>query len=133
MARDSGFDAEPVIGPAIGRTRWHRPGMTKRQTPPSGPCQSRPERVAKALFRDVPNMFSDACGLLSPGCAAKNAPVAQLDRALDYESRGQEFESLRARHLTYRNDLQIFIVRVLAVISRMLQIIQNGPCIRLRR
>jgi hypothetical protein len=30
---------------------------------------------------------------------AKNAPVAQLDRALDYESRGQEFESLRARHL----------------------------------
>src|SRR3978361_1179190 len=34
---------------------------------------------------------------ISPGCAAKNAPVAQLDRALDYESRGQEFESLRAR------------------------------------
>jgi hypothetical protein len=29
---------------------------------------------------------------------ATNAPVAQLDRALDYESRGQEFESLRARH-----------------------------------
>jgi hypothetical protein len=28
----------------------------------------------------------------------ENAPVAQLDRALDYESRGQEFESLRARH-----------------------------------
>src|SRR3954464_11066256 len=31
---------------------------------------------------------------------AKHAPVAQLDRALDYESRGQEFESLRARHNT---------------------------------
>ena len=28
------------------------------------------------------------------------APVAQLDRALDYESRGREFESLRARHKT---------------------------------
>ena len=27
-----------------------------------------------------------------------NALVAQLDRALDYESRGQEFESSRARH-----------------------------------
>jgi hypothetical protein len=27
------------------------------------------------------------------------APVAQLDRALDYESRGREFESLRARQL----------------------------------
>jgi hypothetical protein len=36
---------------------------------------------------------------------AKNAPVAQLDRALDYESRGQEFESLRARHfVTTQND-----------------------------
>src|SRR4029079_6047887 len=29
---------------------------------------------------------------------AKNAPVAQLDRAPDYESGGQECESLRARH-----------------------------------
>jgi hypothetical protein len=28
----------------------------------------------------------------------RQAPVAQLDRALDYESRGREFESLRARH-----------------------------------
>ena len=27
-SRDSGLDAEPVIGPARGRTRWHRPGMT---------------------------------------------------------------------------------------------------------
>ena len=27
-----------------------------------------------------------------------NALVAQLDRALDYESRGREFESSRARH-----------------------------------
>ena len=26
------------------------------------------------------------------------APVAQLDRVLDYESRGQRFESSRARH-----------------------------------
>ena len=28
---------------------------------------------------------------------SENAPVAQLDRAPDYESGGQEFESLRAR------------------------------------
>jgi len=27
-SRDSGFDAEPVIGPRVARTRWHRPGMT---------------------------------------------------------------------------------------------------------
>src|SRR5262249_19468424 len=31
---------------------------------------------------------------------AQDAPVAQLDRAPDYESGGQDFESLRARHLT---------------------------------
>lgn len=31
--------------------------------------------------------------------ASRQAPVAQLDRASDYESEGQEFESLRARHL----------------------------------
>src|SRR5512140_1674332 len=65
-------------------------------TPP-GPCQSGPERVAKALFRDLPNMFRMHAGR-RPRMRAKNAPVAQLDRALDYESRGQEFESLRARH-----------------------------------
>jgi hypothetical protein len=40
-----------------------------------------------------------------PGSAAQNrqrhqAPVAQLDRAPDYESGGQEFESLRARHFS---------------------------------
>src|SRR6266852_1518107 len=29
-SRDSGFDAEPVIGPRFARTRWHRPGMTRR-------------------------------------------------------------------------------------------------------
>jgi hypothetical protein len=28
--RDSGFDAEPVIGLRFARTRWHRPGMTDR-------------------------------------------------------------------------------------------------------
>src|SRR5580658_5021647 len=32
--------------------------------------------------------------------ARRAAPVAQLDRAPDYESGGQEFESLRARHLS---------------------------------
>ena len=35
----------------------------------------------------------------APDEAPQDAPVAQLDRALDYESRGQRFESFRARHL----------------------------------
>ena len=28
VVMDSGLAAEPVIGPAEGRTRWRRPGMT---------------------------------------------------------------------------------------------------------
>jgi hypothetical protein len=34
--------------------------------------------------------------------ARLNAPVAQLDRVLGYEPRGQEFESLRAYHIKQR-------------------------------
>src|SRR6266849_2659273 len=54
-----------------------------------------------ARFRDLSHvcrMQAASAGLNAPRTPAKNAPVAQLDRALDYESRGQEFESLRARH-----------------------------------
>src|SRR6266852_3004049 len=55
-----------------------------------------------ALSRPLKMFSQNACGIGGP-CAprrpAKNAPVAQLDRALDYESRGQEFESLRARQI----------------------------------
>src|ERR1035437_6342839 len=72
------------------------------QTLPSGPCQARPEPVAMARFRDLQKMFSDCMRhrrALRPEMSAKNPPVAQLDRGLNYESRGQEFESLRARHL----------------------------------
>jgi hypothetical protein len=53
-----------------------------------------------ARFRDLSHvcrMHAASAGLGAPRRPAKNAPVAQLDRALDYESRGQEFESLRAR------------------------------------
>ena len=41
-----------------------------------------------------------------------NALVAQLDRALDYESRGQEFESSRARHRS--NDTRPCFVTVMS-------------------
>src|SRR5712672_1574110 len=67
----------------------------------SGPCQAPPEPVAMARFRDLSHvcrMHAASAGLAPLEGLAKNAPVAQLDRALDYESRGQEFESLRARH-----------------------------------
>ena len=52
-----------------------------------------PATSARPLFASIcfANMIS---AMIAP-----RAPVAQLDRALDYESRGQEFESLRARQL----------------------------------
>jgi hypothetical protein len=43
-----------------------------------------------------PDSYAPARPGIAPGTG--NAPVAQLDRAPDYESGGQEFESLRARH-----------------------------------
>jgi hypothetical protein len=54
-----------------------------------------------ARFRDlcVFRLHAASVGLAPLEGLAKNAPVAQLDRALDYESRGQEFESLRARQI----------------------------------
>ena len=59
-----------------------------------------------ARFRDLSHvcrMHVASAGLSAPRRPAKNAPVAQLDRALGYESRGQEFESLRARQKTLDN------------------------------
>ena len=44
---------------------------------------------------------------------AKDALVAQLDRAFDYESKGREFESLRARHyLPIYSDGYQFLISV---------------------
>jgi hypothetical protein len=57
-----------------------------------------------ARFRDLQKMYPECMRqlwALRPEMPAKNAPVAQLDRAPDYESGGQEFESLRARHLQF--------------------------------
>jgi hypothetical protein len=53
-----------------------------------------------ARFRDLQKMYPDCTRQSWPWGlnARENAPVAQLDRAPDYESGGQEFESLRARH-----------------------------------
>ncbi len=36
----------------------------------------------------------------NPALSAIYAPVAQLDRVFDYESKGREFESRRAHHFT---------------------------------
>src|SRR5258707_12105772 len=84
------------LQPKIGLFRPYLEG----QAVLSGPCQAPPEPVAMARFRDLSHvcrMHAASAGLAPLEGLAKNAPVAQLDRALDYESRGQEFESLRAR------------------------------------
>jgi hypothetical protein len=41
-----------------------------------------------------------------------NSPVAQLDRAPDYESGGREFESLRARHYLTPSVRNLFGIRL---------------------
>ena len=64
--------------------------------PPGGSlsCQPRTEAIA---MRPQPRLDRHA------RCRRKlDAPVAQLDRAPDYESGGRTFESFRARHFARR-------------------------------
>src|SRR5262249_5519677 len=83
--------------------RWTR-GSSPRVTQPYGravnathkrrrTCQQEPNPIGRSAFPSA----------LPPRehfpRDAQDAPVAQLDRAPDYESGGQEFESLRARQL----------------------------------
>ena len=64
-------------------------------------------------------MGSRNLGLASPATAPYvapcrfhgRAPVAQLDRAPDYESGGQRFESFRARHLSIRENKYLGLFR----------------------
>ena len=68
---------------------------------------ARRARIAQLPSRPAVSMeslaaSSGAASRPSAGADVHDAPVAQLDRAPDYESGGQEFESLRARHLYQR-------------------------------
>ena len=53
-----------------------------------------------ALFRGLYIRWHTASAGVAQKCLAKNAPVAQLDRASDYESEGRTFESFRARQIS---------------------------------
>ena len=59
-----------------------------------------------------------------------DAPLAQLDRALDYESSGQRFESSRARHLFTHN-----IKHLLATVARwmLLREVAGAPGVQVRQ
>ena len=48
----------------------------------------------------------------------KFVPVAQLDRASDYESEGWEFDSLRARQKKKHNLLTFFLLSLLYIVLR---------------
>jgi hypothetical protein len=61
---DSGFDAEPVIGPAIGRTRWHRPGMTFLTSAPRNDREYQ-NRRAPILISSSEKKISLACSTIS--------------------------------------------------------------------
>ena len=74
-----------------------------------GPQEGCSSRVLAALQRrDAPEGLPFQAG---PHRFRAQAPVAQLDRAPDYESGGREFESSPARHLNSRKQ---------TIISRML-------------
>ena len=56
----AGRRPDPLPSPRNDRVK------SRSDAPPRGPCQSGPERVAKALFRDLPNPFSDARRAVEP-------------------------------------------------------------------
>ena len=65
-------------------------------TAASGPCKRVRKPVARALFA-ASKIFGCNRAAQAPYAFRENAPVAQLDRASDYESEGRTFESFRAR------------------------------------
>ena len=72
----------------------------------AGPWMNPDEPVSSLVPSLVPaanlglRNFGSVCKVL----ILRDAPVAQLDRAFDYESKGRTFESCRAHHRV--NDLQ---------------------------
>jgi hypothetical protein len=64
-------------------------------------CGGDPVPVQVRSSAPVMNCRFPQGGRLHP--IMKYVPLAQLDRAFDYESKGREFESLRARHFLDNN------------------------------
>src|SRR3984957_12902649 len=76
-SRDSGFDAEPVIGPRFARTRWHRPGMTNPfHLSPLFAGRGRREAPGEGLSQRVPVLREPLTPTLSPQERGEGAPAA---------------------------------------------------------
>ncbi len=78
---------------------------TDRTDRASPTCHRRAKAIAMARVPRGPYWPA------SSPCDAQLAPVAQLDRAPDYESGGRRFESFRARQILPQNEILIEDVR----------------------
>jgi rhodanese-related sulfurtransferase len=66
---DSGFDAEPVIGPRFARTRWHRPGMT----------ESGVKKMPQTIHRGIKALIDEANAEIETVSATEAIKAAQSD------------------------------------------------------
>src|ERR1700681_3044661 len=72
-SRDSGFDAEPIIGPRVARTRWHRPGITesgslRSRNDVKSSFQTRVRDLAVRCARGLHGSFAPLEGVGNAGC-----------------------------------------------------------------
>ena len=63
--------------------------------------------------------------IIVPQYFEQDALVAQLDRALDYESRGQGFESSRARHFLLKK-LARFVLKLFNKIFEFSEVLEDA-------
>ena len=87
------------VDTALGRNHIRSGSQNRTAGPSSSPTPTADSRQIDSCLR--PEKTIDAAGRRRKFfrlSRSARAPVAQLDRAPDYESGGQEFESLRARH-----------------------------------
>jgi hypothetical protein len=78
-SRDSGFDAEPVIGPRLARTRWHRPGMTTLDCFVAefiiGPAEGGTRWLLAMTALQIQNVTPRSRGAMRPSFASTVSPL----------------------------------------------------------
>ena len=76
-----------------------RPNHCPQTRPGMAPCAEAASIIPVAFFTHPPDILDSRAQIrLFAARALRNAPVAQLDRASDYESEGWGFEFLRVYH-----------------------------------
>ena len=88
--------ARPPVARSVSRRNWARRANFLR----AGLAKPDPLLYGFVRLQDIPAPRRCHPAILQQPVPPACAPVAQLDRAPDYESGGQEFESLRARHFS---------------------------------